>query len=244
MSTRQKRKHQDDRGSRISALHDRRALILASSKQNPITAWSERNRRRFIKLTYERGTISRPCSLSIARSPRASGARARACRMAIDRVLDRARTRSAGYSTLKVSHANGKPILFLPTGPEPDDLSEGWTDVLIDGEPYSANFVRVAINVVRRPGAGERASAILRQALVRPGRWRAWCATRWPCSRWLRNGNLPPLKSTRRSCSARRSYSREETPLLFEDSISTSPQSAERWVRETTWAHLSARYLG
>ena len=66
--------------------------------------------------------------------------------------LDRAQAQTGGFSTLKVSHANGKPILFLPPEPERSDLPAGWTDVQIDGQPYSANFVKVAVNVVRRSG--------------------------------------------------------------------------------------------
>ena len=49
-----------------------------------------------------------------------------------------------------MSQASGKPILFLPSEPERSDLPEGWTDVLVDGTGYSANFVKVAINVVRK----------------------------------------------------------------------------------------------
>jgi hypothetical protein len=66
--------------------------------------------------------------------------------------LDRAGKQTAGHATLKVSHANGQPILFLPPPPERHDLPEGWTDVEADGETLSANFVKIAINVARRGG--------------------------------------------------------------------------------------------
>jgi hypothetical protein len=52
---------------------------------------------------------------------------------------------------LRVSHSSGNPILFLP-GPEREDLPNGWTPVQIDGATYEANFVKVAVNVVRKPG--------------------------------------------------------------------------------------------
>jgi hypothetical protein len=52
----------------------------------------------------------------------------------------------------KVSHANGRPILFLPDRTTQPGIPEGWTAVDIDGEPYEANFVKVAVNVVRHPG--------------------------------------------------------------------------------------------
>jgi hypothetical protein len=52
----------------------------------------------------------------------------------------------------KVSHANGRPILFLPDRSTQAGIPEGWTPIDIDGEPYEANFVKVAVNVIRRPG--------------------------------------------------------------------------------------------
>ena len=55
----------------------------------------------------------------------------------------------------KVSHSNGRPILFLPDRAKYPGLPSGWTDISIDGEMYGANFVRVALNVVRRKGSGE-----------------------------------------------------------------------------------------
>jgi hypothetical protein len=52
-------------------------------------------------------------------------------------------------------HTGGKPILFLPSEPERSNLPVGWTEVTIDGETYLANFVKVALNVVRKPEEGE-----------------------------------------------------------------------------------------
>jgi hypothetical protein len=54
-----------------------------------------------------------------------------------------------GSFELKVSHADGKPILFLPSRARAPNLPEGWQEVVIDGERYRANFVKIAINVVR-----------------------------------------------------------------------------------------------
>ena len=54
---------------------------------------------------------------------------------------------------MKVSHTNGRPILFLPNRAQTPGVPNGWQTVLIDGKPHEANFVRVAVNVVREPGA-------------------------------------------------------------------------------------------
>jgi hypothetical protein len=53
----------------------------------------------------------------------------------------------------KLSHANKRPILFLPDRAQHPALPEGWTKVMIDDEIYEANFVKVALNVVRRKGS-------------------------------------------------------------------------------------------
>jgi superfamily II DNA or RNA helicase/diadenosine tetraphosphate (Ap4A) HIT family hydrolase/HKD family nuclease len=53
----------------------------------------------------------------------------------------------------KVSHAGGRPILFLPDRATRPDIPEGTTPVLIDGQRYEAEFVKVAVNVIRAPGS-------------------------------------------------------------------------------------------
>ena len=64
----------------------------------------------------------------------------------------------------KVSHANRRPILFLPDRAQHPGLPNGWTDVSIEGEVYEANFVKVALNVVRRKGSDKNElPAILRR---------------------------------------------------------------------------------
>jgi hypothetical protein len=52
----------------------------------------------------------------------------------------------------KVSHAGGQPIIFLDRDKYPN-APEGWTNVSIDGEIYRANFVKIAVNVIRRVDA-------------------------------------------------------------------------------------------
>jgi len=67
--------------------------------------------------------------------------------------------RTASEIVLKVNHSGGRPILFpLPRETHPE-LPDGWTDVRIDNESLSANFVKIAVNVVRRPGSDENVLA-------------------------------------------------------------------------------------
>ena len=56
---------------------------------------------------------------------------------------------------LKATHAGGRPILFLPDRISHPDLPEGWTNVRAGDEAVSANFVKIAINVVHRPDSDD-----------------------------------------------------------------------------------------
>ncbi|MDB4698830.1 DEAD/DEAH box helicase, partial [Candidatus Latescibacteria bacterium] len=52
----------------------------------------------------------------------------------------------------RVFQSNGKPILKLPNGCEERDEPWDWTSVGIEGQAYQANFVKIAVNVLRREG--------------------------------------------------------------------------------------------
>jgi superfamily II DNA or RNA helicase/HKD family nuclease/diadenosine tetraphosphate (Ap4A) HIT family hydrolase len=50
----------------------------------------------------------------------------------------------------KVSHSGGRPILFLPNREIQPNTPSGWTEVLVEGQLHEANFVKIAVNVLRR----------------------------------------------------------------------------------------------
>jgi hypothetical protein len=136
--------------------------------------------------------------------------------------FDRAQRDSADFTTLKVSHSNGSPILFLPSGAERADLPDGWTPVQIDGETYEANFVKIAVNVVRR--SGDEINQL-------PSILRGWFGadagapgTRHAASLQLRGSewHLSPLGRRRGELKIWQSYSREEIPALFGLEFSTA----------------------
>lgn len=56
-----------------------------------------------------------------------------------------------------VSHANGRPILFLPDREKHRGIPEGWRTMLANDEEYQARFVKIAVNVVTRPGSTRNA---------------------------------------------------------------------------------------
>src|SRR5262249_23488922 len=65
----------------------------------------------------------------------------------------------------KVSHSGGRPIVFLPGRAARPDIPEGTVPVIIDGQRYEADFVKVAVNVIHAAGS-------TRNEL--PGLLRAW----------------------------------------------------------------------
>ena len=69
------------------------------------------------------------------------------------RYLDGKQQR-AGEWTLRVSQTNGRPIVWLERDRNPG-LPEGEVDLIADGDQYRANFVKIALNVVRDPISGE-----------------------------------------------------------------------------------------
>jgi len=68
--------------------------------------------------------------------------------------LDRPASQSgvAGRIVCKVSHANGRPILFLPERELQPEIPYGAVGVTIDGKPHEADFVKIAVNVLRVKG--------------------------------------------------------------------------------------------
>jgi superfamily II DNA or RNA helicase len=66
--------------------------------------------------------------------------------------LRRAGVEGAPRILCRVSHADGRPILFLPSRDRTPGVPEGWIEVTADGEAYQAKFAKVAVNVLQRPG--------------------------------------------------------------------------------------------
>jgi len=58
---------------------------------------------------------------------------------------------------LKVIRSGESPILMLPDRAANVNLPEGWTDLIADGKALRANFVKIAINVVREDAEDKNA---------------------------------------------------------------------------------------
>jgi superfamily II DNA or RNA helicase/diadenosine tetraphosphate (Ap4A) HIT family hydrolase len=79
------------------------------------------------------------------------------CDYRLAQYLDRlhGETRFAKSIVCNVSHSNGTPMLFLPARERNPGIPDGWTPIVVEGEEYHANFVKVAVNVVRKPDGTE-----------------------------------------------------------------------------------------
>jgi superfamily II DNA or RNA helicase/diadenosine tetraphosphate (Ap4A) HIT family hydrolase len=205
-----------------SALGDRKALIRLL-EQNPIAAWVGGKGTSGISYFEYKEPIFRTVFNFDPDTAQAVQELVReVAEWRLTEYLDRAQTQTAGYSTIKVSQSNGKPILFLPAEPERSDLPNGWTDVLIDGKAYSAHFVKIAVNVLRQAGDEDN---------VLPRIVRGWFGpdagapgTRHTVALELKNAHwhLSPIGRRTTELQLWRSYSREEIPALFGFPFSTA----------------------
>jgi superfamily II DNA or RNA helicase/HKD family nuclease/diadenosine tetraphosphate (Ap4A) HIT family hydrolase len=53
----------------------------------------------------------------------------------------------------KASHSGGQPIIFLPGRNQNPNIPSGWTNITTSEGDFEANFVKVALNVIRRRGS-------------------------------------------------------------------------------------------
>jgi hypothetical protein len=73
----------------------------------------------------------------------------------LEEYLGRTSLAHAKELSLKVSHSNGTPILFLPERDSHPELPEGWTDVRMNDQTLSANFAKIAVNIARKAHSEE-----------------------------------------------------------------------------------------
>ena len=68
------------------------------------------------------------------------------------RYLQRTERQAAQGIVCSVKQSNGRPMIFLPEGPKREELPSGAANLTVDGTVYEADFVKIALNVVRIPG--------------------------------------------------------------------------------------------
>jgi superfamily II DNA or RNA helicase len=136
---------------------DDRVAIRSLIEKNPIATWTgEHAVPGTVATPYESGVFRYKQSVTELRR----GSFQRLAREVIEWRLAEYSSRSASSAAgtsfvLKVSHAGGRPILFLPGRAKTLGIPEGWQPILIDGKPHEANFVKIVVDVVRALGGEE-----------------------------------------------------------------------------------------
>lgn len=151
-------------GGRMRALRDEFADSLLNRRkmhqlleENPIKAWvGGKGMAGKQYFTYENGQFSYR-SVEPLQSESLRELTREICDYRLAQYLDRLQGESgrAPMIVCKVSHSNGKPIIFLPDRAKTAGIPEGWTTVMVEDEQYLANFVKVAVNAVKREGKAE-----------------------------------------------------------------------------------------
>jgi len=120
-----------------------------------------------------------------------------------------------GRFECKVSHANGRPILFLPDRTSHPEIPEGWTPVMVDNNRYEANFVKVAVNVIRRPGTDDNDLPMILRSWFGADAGLPGTDHRVVFDRKAGEFALAPVGRRDGTLQLWRSYSREQIPGLF-----------------------------
>ncbi len=205
---------QEDIGA---AIDDARAMVRLI-RENPVAAWTgagaipgrvvfafEENRFRFMP---DVAAGSRPAFQRLVRE-------IADWRLAEYLSRRREETGTGGFE-MRVSHANGRPMLFLPSRAVTPGIPEGVQRVVIEGEAYEANFVKVATNVLHKPGASENVMAAVMRSWFGPDAGmpgtdhRVWCERDGEGWVWRRVGASQTL-----TLEPMRRYAREQIPTLF-----------------------------
>ncbi|MCI0570367.1 MAG: DUF3427 domain-containing protein, partial [Myxococcaceae bacterium] len=126
------------------------------------------------------------------------------------------RTAQGGF-VAKVIQSGGKsPILMLPDRGSQSGIPEGWTPVAINGERYDANFVKIALNVVRKPDSEQNELPAILRTWFGPDAGRPGTSFLVACEPTNTGYQLAPAKAAAPVTLERwRAYSREQIPPLF-----------------------------
>lgn len=124
-------------------------------------------------------------------------------------------TITSGF-VMKVSHAQGKPILFLPARETDASIPSDWQPVEIDGIAHRANFVKVAVNVVRREGSDDNILAKILRGWFGADAGRPGTDFKVICEQGANGLIFRPIGGQPSvTPELHRRYSREQIPKLF-----------------------------
>lgn len=143
----------DEVGDRLENTSALRRLIV----NNPIAAWTgDGAMRGTAYFTFENDVFASRMQLEGDEHEAFADLAHEIAEWRLAEYLQRSPTsRGPDYFVCKVSHSNGRPILFLPSRASIAGLPTGWVDAQIDGQPRQVKFAKVAVNVVHEKGGTE-----------------------------------------------------------------------------------------
>ena len=115
----------------------------------------------------------------------------------------------------KVSHSGGNPLLFLPDRNSNPGIPTGWTQVLVNGETYEANFVKIAVNVIRVRGESDNVLPDLITGFFGTGTGLPGTSQRVKFEFTGDNYSLTPLLESAPKAELWHEYMRQEIPPLW-----------------------------
>lgn len=207
------------------ALDDRRTLRKLI-EENPIAAWTEgRGTGGTPFFSYRDGLFSS----MVTTGDKSREGLQQMVRELVDwrlaEYLQRSQAEGSSEEEIvcKVSHAGGRPIIFLDRNKYPH-TPEGWTDVQIDGEKHIANFVKVAVNVIQRPDSTQNELPAVMRRWFGPDAGAPGTNFLVALRKVAGGLTLFPVNPAERSSRLElwRSYSREQIPPLLGERFSTS----------------------
>lgn len=208
-----------DFGSEIDEPRRMRKLL----EENPINAWvGGRGTGGTSYFTYAGGVFRSTVTPGGALRPVFQEMLRELVEWRLAEYLSRAQHGESGEIVCKVSHANGRPILFLPDRARNPELPNGETQVVIDGERYLLDFVKVAVNVARKSKDGNNELPLILRGWFGPDAGlpgtRNTVVFRKQDGAW----HLTPEGRLGAALQTWRAYSREQIPPLFGMPFSTA----------------------
>ena len=130
--------------------------------------------------------------------------------------LDRNPNQTPDRIVCNVSHSGGRPILFLPDREKQPDLPEDWVPVLANDQEYEANFVKIAVNVMRLLGGTQNELPAVLTGWFGPNAGQPGTTHRVVFRKETTGYRLEPLSAAQDDTPQLwKRYMREEIPALF-----------------------------
>ena len=201
-----------DLGSAVADPRELQRMLVA----NPVDAWvGGRGTGGVSYFSFDEGTLHTRIDFSPANVESGQELLREIVEWRLAEYFHRAGRTSPAEIVLKVNHSDERPILFpLPRETHPE-IPEGWTDVRVETETISANFVKVAVNVARRPGSDDNVLPDVLQRWFGPDAGRSGTRHQVILRRTDDGWDLRPLGHNSVGAVPYKAYRRAEIPPLF-----------------------------